>query len=78
MKVALQNIGTQGTTPTSLLGLNLQLPEKWNNMLTKLEILQRERLFKVKECLVQIMSHASEDELVRTMMENEETRAFAD
>ena len=47
-------------------------------MLTKLEILQRERLFKVKECLVQIMSHASEDELVRTMMENEETRAFAD
>ena len=78
MKVALQNIGTQGTTPTSLLGLNLQLPEKWNNMLTKLEILLRERLFKVKECLVQIMSHASEDELVRTMMENEETRAFAD
>jgi hypothetical protein len=50
----------------------------WNSVLKALDLFYRERQVRVTQTVAQLRGVAADDEIIKTMMENEETRGYAD
>ena len=50
----------------------------WNSVLKSLDLYFRERQVKITQTVAQLRGVAADDDIIKTMMENEETKIFAD
>ena len=50
----------------------------WNSVLKALDLFYRERQVRVTQTVGQLRGVAADDEIIKTMMENEETREYVD